>query len=195
MAKQAPDADKRRDTVRDQTPFQHVSKQDVTLTKVVLNRKRTSANIALGATYFLKIYSKHSKLSEKALFMTIFYTRNSNTHEMNKDVRSFIHEHEVAVSMLTPVTALLSSRSNRWSSSILNNTRAPAFDRLDHTASYQGYSLWGESRWTTALWRWWAPGSSCPSGCPDRSPPDCWCCSGRSSCETSPDAPEQSKIR
>lgn len=51
---------------------------------------------------------------------------------------------------------------------------------------YLGYSLWAGSRWTAAPWRWWGRGSSCPSGCPDRSRPDCWCCSDRSSFEMWP---------
>ncbi len=54
------------------------------------------------------------------------------------------------------------------------------------SSSHQGCSQWAGSRWTVGPWRWWGQDSSCPSGCPDRSPPDCWCYSGRSSCGTSP---------
>ncbi len=53
-------------------------------------------------------------------------------------------------------------------------------------STYRGCSQWAGSRWTEGPWRWWGQDSSCPSGCPDRSHPDCWCCSGKSSCGTSP---------
>lgn len=53
-------------------------------------------------------------------------------------------------------------------------------------SSHQGCSQWAGSRWTVGPWRWWGQDSSCPSGCPDRSHPDCWCCSDRSSYEKLP---------
>ena len=45
-----------------------------------------------------------------------------------------------------------------------------------------GCSRWEGNRRRAGLLKWSEQGSSCPWECPGRSPPGCWCCSGRYVC-------------
>ena len=60
-------------------------------------------------------------------------------------------------------------------------------ERCCQPADHGGCSRWEVNRRKVELWRWSEQGSSYPWGCPDRSPPDCWCCSGRCVCGKPPE--------
>ena len=140
--------------------------------------------------HFTDIYMKDAHRSDHSVLTFRFQTSSATQLD---PAHAHWNDHESVVEFIdydTPTTEIIRSRNASSTDAPSGRVRrgsARTASQCFRLVGRSGYSQWVASIWKVRPWRRWGRDSSCPWECPDRSPPGCWCCSGRCACGTSPE--------